>query len=270
MTTNESVQFHMRFVTEKHQELIKTLDELVVALVGEKLEGKKNKGKEALTKANDLKASISKQDSPAWLPSLIQGLNHFQGNSWKQTHLIDHLIKNINQIKSHKWVFENPTDTAFDFDSIYEHYKAESRLPELFNDIVRILEEIQASGELDSLVMIKGLGKVIATLKKNKDGSYFSINGAWEFLITFLQNYMWGELSKIPVLGTAMEALEKTIKETNEEMFKVHANVQTEMENVVETEIKGLKNKSSFKFLAYDKTGAQLSAPKSLSVSESV
>jgi hypothetical protein len=260
----------MRFVTEKHQELIKTLDELVVALVGENIEGKKNKGSLALTKANDLKASISKQDSPQWLPSLIQGLQYFQGTTWKQTHLIDHLIKNIIQIKNHKWVFENPTETAFDFDSIFEHYKSESRLPELFNDIVRILEEIQASGELDSLVMIKGLGKVIATLKKNKDGSYFSLNGAWEFLVTFLQNYMWGELTKLPVLGTAMAALEKTIKETNEEMFKVHSSVQSEMENVVESEIKGLKNKASFQFLAYDKTGIQLSSPKTLSLSESV
>lgn len=260
----------MRFVTEKHQELIKTLDELVVALVGEKIEGKKNKGSEALTKANDLKASISKQDSPPWLPSLIQGLQYFQGNSWKQTHLIDHLIKNLDQIKNHRWVFENPTDTAFNFDSIFEHYKAESRLPELFNDIIKILEEIQASGELDSLVMIKGLGKVIATLKKNKDGSYFSLNSAWEFLVTFLQNYMWGELAKIPVLGSVMVALEKTIKETNEEMFKVHSNVQTEMKSVVESEIKGLKNKASFQFLAYDKTGAQLPSSKKLSLNESV
>jgi len=270
LTTNESVQFHMRFVTEKHQELIKILDELVVSLVGENIENKKKIGQLSLIKANDLKASISQQDSPKWLPSLIAGLQYFQGNTWKQTNLIGHLINNINQIKKHKWVFENPADTAFDFDSIFEHYKAESRLPELFNDIVKILEEIQASGELDSLVMVKGLGQVIATLKKSKDGSYFSLNGAWDFLITFLQNYMWGELAKIPVLGSAMEALEKTIKETNEEMFKVHSNVQAEMKKVVELEIKGLKNKSSFKFLEYDKTGAQLPDSEILSLNESV
>ena len=160
---------------------------------------------------------------------------------------------------------------AFDFDSIFEHYKSESRLPELFDDIIRILEEIQSSGEVDSLTMMTALGKVLATLKQNKDGSYFSINSAWEFLVSFLKNYMWGELSKIPVLGTAMAALEKTIKETNEEMFKVHSSVEAEMSNVVEAEIKGLKNKSSFKFVSYDKSGLKLTdKTERLALDESV
>jgi len=45
----------MRFVTEKHQELIVILDELVIALVGENIENKKDKGKLALVKANNLR-----------------------------------------------------------------------------------------------------------------------------------------------------------------------------------------------------------------------
>ena len=132
-------------------------------------------------------------------------------------------------------------------------------MTELFDEIIKILEEIEASGEVDSLTMITALGKVIATIKKNKAGSYFAINSAWSFLTTFLKNYMWAELSEIPVLGTAMKALEKTIKETNEEMYKVHNQVQEEMARTVEDEVKGLKNKTSFKFLGYDKSGGIIS-----------
>jgi len=259
----------MRFVTEKHQELIKSLELLVTTLVSENIQQKFDKAKLALDKANDLKASVSSKDAPPWLPSLITGLTHFVGKAWKQTNLIEHLIKLINQIREHKWVFESSTETAFDFDSIFEHYKNESRLPELFDEIIRILGEIHTSGDVDSVAMMTSLGKVLATLKQNKNGSYFSLNSAWEFLVTFLQNYMWGELSKIPVLGTALEALEKTIKETNEEMFKVHLSVQNEMSKVVETEIKGLQDKSSFNFVAYNKLGVKLSGNNRLTLDQS-
>jgi len=246
----------MRFVTEKHQELIKALDNLVQSLVSEDLNSKKALAQIAFQKANDLKSAVSSQDCPSWLPSLIDGLNYFNTGEWAQGNLIDHIIRNITPIKGHAWIFEDQSKTAFDFDSIFEHYKSESKLPELFDEIIRILEEIEACGEIDSLAMISALDKVISTIKKNKDGSYFSLNSAWAFLISFLKNYMWGELSKIPILGTALEALEKTIKETNEEMFKVHSQVQKEMARTVEVEVKGLKDKASFKFIGYDKANA--------------
>jgi hypothetical protein len=261
----------MRFVTEKHQELVKALDELVKALVSENLNNKKSLAQTTLQKANELKSSVSTQDCPNWLPSLIQGLNYFIEGGWNQSNLIDHLIKNMASIKGHIWIFENQTETAFNFDSIFEHYKSESKLPELFDEIIRILEEIETSGEIDSIAMITALGKVISTIKKNKDGSYFSLNSAWAFLIAFLKNYMWTELSKIPVLGSALEALEKTINEANEEMFKVHNQVQKEMARTVEAEVKGLKDKTSFKFIGYDKTGATINDNmNSLSLSEKV
>ncbi|MEC8966790.1 MAG: hypothetical protein VX894_15955 [Pseudomonadota bacterium] len=265
MSLNASVQFHMRFVKEKHKELVESLNDLVTHLVGEKIEQKKSKAEIALSKSNDLKASISQQDTPDWLPALTNALHHFKTGTWNQSHLINHLINNQKIIKEHVWVFDNPSQQAFDFDAIFEHYKSESRLSDLFGEIISILEQIQSSGEVDSVSMMSALGKVIATLKQNKDGSYFSINSAWSFLISFLKNYMWAELSKIPVLGTAMEALEKTIKETNEEMYKVHNSVQESMKEIVEREVKGLENKSSFAFVSYDKTGLQLqlSAPRS-------
>lgn len=248
----------MRFVAEKHNELIKSLDDLVNVLVTEDIEAKKSTANVSLTKANELKSSISQQDCPAWLPPLIQGLQCFSNDTWRQTNLIAHLIRHIAQIKAHAWVFANPSESAFDFDSIFEHYKSQSRLSELFDEIIKILEQIQDSSEIDSVAMMAALGKVIATLKQNKKGSYFSINSAWSFLVSFLKNYMWAELSKLPVLGSAMEALEKTIQETNEEMFKLHSEIQSEMKNIVETEVKGLQKKTEFQFIGYDKAGVNL------------
>lgn len=103
--------------------------------------------------------------------------------------------------------------------------------------------------------MLSALGKLISTIKRSKDGSYFSLNSSWEFLLSFLRNYLWGELSKLPVLGTALEALEKTIRETNEEMSRLHIQVKDEMTRVVGEEIKVLANRPAFPFVTYDKDG---------------
>lgn len=261
MSTNESLQFFLRLVGEKHQSVINASEALMRELAGEDKNSKKKVAEALLQAAQDLRAIVSNNDVPKWLTHLLNYLPLFIGGKWSAFELLSHLIHIKASLVAHSWVFNESAETAFDFDSIFEHFKKESRLPDLFNQIVQILEEIEASGEVDSVTMLRSLGKVIATIKKSKDGSYFSLNSAWEFLLSFLKNYMWGELSKVPVLGTALEALEKTIKEANEEMFKLHQQVQEEMSRTVEAEVKVLKNKSEFQFVAYDKGGHLLAKP---------
>lgn len=261
MATNESVNLFVRLVLEKHKVLKDSSDQLLRALVTEDPNKKKNEAKVALQAAQDLRGILATQDVPNWLVHTINALNSFVGGSWTSYDLLANYIPARELIDSHQWVFQEDTERPFDFDAIYEHFKKDSRLPELFDSIVKLLEDIQGSGEVDSMAMLKALGKVIATIKRSKDGSYFSLNSAWEFLLSFLKNYMWGELSKIPMLGTALEALEKTIKETNEEMFKLHQQVQEEMNKTVESEMQVLKNKSDFSFITYDRQGHWLTAP---------
>lgn len=79
-------------------------------------------------------------------------------------------------------------------------------------------------------------------------------------MLSFLNNYMWGELSKLPVLGTALEALGKTIAEANQEMSALHKKVREEMEQTVGKDIKQLSSRNSFPFLTYDQDGHTLSS----------
>ncbi len=168
MTSDASVAFHIRFVTEKHNDLKVSLKQLVETLVGEKIDAKTSQAKDTLKRSNDLKASLSKQDYPAWLNPLIEGLNHFIGSRWKQKNLIEHLINNLDSINNHKWVFEKSENISFNFDEIYNHYKSESRLPELFDQIINILEEIRDSGEIDSLLMMNALAKSDFNIEKQQ------------------------------------------------------------------------------------------------------
>lgn len=250
MITNETLEFFTRLVKERHQELISASQSLLISLAGENQEKKLSAAQHTLKIAIDLRAVISNNDIPSWLTDTIYQLQNFT-NTHRTADLIINFVNIKPLIEKHQWIFDQNTDKSFDFDSIFEHFKNESRLPELFEQIIRILEEIESSGEVDSLTMCRALGKLIATIKKSKDGSYFSLISGWEFLLSFLNNYMWGELSNIPVLGPMFEALSQTIKETNDEMFKVHNQVQNEMVRTVTADVKILASKPSFPFITY-------------------
>ena len=267
MATNESFHIFLRLIKEKHQLLVAASDLLLRSLVGEDPGNKKKVANAALRAANDLRGLLSKKDVPSWLNNAINFLTAFINDQSSTFDLLSNYIPTKSAIESHNWTFQANDEAAFDFDSIFEHFKKDSRLPELFDSIVKILEDIQESGDVDSVTMLRSLGKVIVTIKRSRDGSYFSVNSAWEFLLNFLKNYMWEELSKVPVLGAALEALEKTIKETNEEMFKLHQQVQDEMNKVVEREICVLKNKSEFPFIAYDRKGHLRPSPNGSALS---
>jgi hypothetical protein len=215
--------------------------------------------------AAELRTSLPDSDAPAWLNTLIRYLDKYIRSEWNASDFITHFLKIKLELDNHVWVVN---EDSLDFDSIFTQYKQESRLPELFDEIVKILSEIQASGAVDSSYILRTLEKVISTIKKSKEGSYFSLNSAWQFLLTFLNNYLWGELEKVPMLGSAFEALRKTIEETDEEMFKMHVAVSNEMTRVVKSELGSMNEAPKFPFISYERTGKLVSSdPPNLHIS---
>lgn len=267
MSTNDTLQLLIRLIAERHSQLNSALVSLFRVLAGEDAASKLAHAQGALRAANDLKVCLSNKDIPSWLVNAIQSLTSYTNKHWSSYQLLENLILIKREIENHRWIFQEGDDATLNFDSIYEHFKKESRLPELFDEIVKILESIKESGEVDSVTMLRALGKVTATIQRGRDGSYFCISSAWDFLLSFLKNYMWGELTKLPGLGTALEALRKAIEETNDEMYKLHQSIDNEMRRTVESEVKALKDKSSFAFIGYDKGGYLLPPATSQNIS---
>ena len=258
MNDNESLNFFLRAIKEKHRAMQQQADSLLKEMAGENLDRKKAHAAETNTRALDLKSLLSTKDVPGWLDYSINTLTPFSNGSLPQSDFLTNMISWKWELDRHNWIFDNTTPLAIDFDSIYDRYRSESRLPELFDEVVRILEEIEASGEVDSVTMINALRKVIATITKCKDGSYFSINAAWDFLWTFVKNYLWNELAAIPGLGTAAAALKTAMESINDEMFSLHTKINGAINSTVGAEIKKLEGKSSTPFLTYDKDGYTL------------
>lgn len=252
---NSSAEFHLRLVKEKQTRVNQKLENFVSVMVRENLDQKYICAKSLLEASKELKGIIAVEDQPSWLNGLTTLLERFVEKNLKQEQTIDWIMKSRHKIVTYQWNFESSSGKAFDFDSIFEQYKKESRLPDLFDEIITILENIKASGEVKTIAMFNGLSKVIATLKQSKNGSYFSMNAAWSFLINFVKNFMWAELSNVPGLSSLITALKETLGEMDKEMTKLHIDLEKEIDNQVSAEIKGFHCSGSFSALSYGSTG---------------
>lgn len=255
MSTNDSLQFFLRLLKQKHNAVQIGINKFLGELVGNDPKAKKQAAETLIKTANELRAILSKNDIPQWLPSIIAHLSNYASGSSAPQDLVRGFLPLKAAIEEHVWSFEQSSEASFDFDSIFEHYKKESSLPQLFDEIVTLLEEIQNSGAVDSVMMLRALGKLIATIKRSKDGSYFSMNSAWDFLLNFINNYLFAELSKIPVLGTVLEALEKTIRQADAEMCSLHTNLRNELIRVAGEDVQAFSRNASFPFLTYNESG---------------
>lgn len=132
MTANDSFQLFLRLIKQKHQVLKETANSLLRVLAGEDPNAKKNAASSMLQAANDLRAVLSNSDIPPWLSDAINQLPAFVDGRWNSYDLLSNFIPQKAALDTHRWVFEENAEAAFDFDSIFEHFKNESRLPELF------------------------------------------------------------------------------------------------------------------------------------------
>lgn len=255
MSDDDSVQLFIRLVNQRHQVVKEHANALFRVLASEAAEAKKDAAQNLLKSANALQEILAAKDVPQWLKELSTQTSEYVTGRWTSYDLLANFVSTKLEAENHSWSFSENGLAALDFDSIFEHHKKNGKLPKLLDELIRLLEQVSESGEVDSRALARALAKVIATLRRSKDGSYFSINSAWDFFLSFANNYLWGELAKIPVLGSVMEALKKTIKELNEEMFRLHVDVSGELQRISGEEIDALKKKTNFPFVAYDRKG---------------
>jgi hypothetical protein len=158
-------------------------------------------------------------------------------------------------IEAHKWFTNQSTvHTSFDFDEIYERYRIESKLPELFSILIDLLEQMIDSGEIDSIKVATSLKQLISLLKQNKSGSYFSTMASWEFLKSFIKNTSWSVIDSIPVLKQLKKGFEDTLVEFDMELEQVHKQVATEMKETYNTTVETLVYKSQSSNLLENKS----------------
>ncbi len=231
---SSSIETFNNFVIERFGDFKNSLAAFIAALAQDDKQQKIDKAKIALDAANSLRLAFAQKDHPAWLNSLATSLQNYVTSNGHPSHgndLIRAIGLHFGAVEDHKWAFEFSDDKGFDFDGVFRKYESESQIPKLFDKIVELLEKIIQCEDLDSRKIIQTLEAIIATLKKNRDGSYFGMMGSWNFVSTYLHNLAWNVFLEIPVLKIFVKPLRDTLDDMNKEMEKLHENMQTELHN---------------------------------------
>lgn len=247
MPQNESVQFFLRFVQERHELVKNRINETLQALSSDNHDVKVKASQALLEACEDLSNGLSNEDRPMWLSLLIRdtewylGKHKVEGNNFK---ILNKILDHRNKALSHAWSFDkHPSDFDFNFDELYERFRKDSKLPNLFDALIETLQKMISSGDIDSITAIKGLEQLMELIKQNKSGSYFSIMSSWEFIASFTKNLIWQELGNIPGIKQMKSAFEKTAHEMDIELDELHKSIAKEMKEKYKTTVHSLTYK---------------------------
>jgi hypothetical protein len=227
---SSSEEVFLRLIHERYDDFKHRLSELMRALCMNDSPAKTERAKAALDAATSLEAALATQDRPNWLQPFTFALQHYNPADLNRAFTLIETIGNHRAaVTNHKWAFDVSDDKGFDFDAVFKKYEAESRIPELFDKLVELLEHIVQCKDLDSRMVVQTLESIIATLKKNRNGSFFGVVGTWDFVGTYLKKIAWNAFEKIPVLNVLVKSLRETLDDLNKEMEKVHERIRIEL-----------------------------------------
>lgn len=202
-----------RFIIEKHTRVQQLLEQLLVQFIFDAKVEKVNAANQLLGALATLRNNLASKDVPSWLGQLEKSLTHFKDSPDTlefRTGLLERLTACRPLIASHQWNFSEGADpSVIDFDSISKDAKSESRIPEIFDSLIKLLQECLDSNELDSVKARAAIERLLATLRAKESRTLFGMITTSRFTQQFIRNWLIGELKKLPIAGGAVEAFLK-------------------------------------------------------------
>lgn len=253
MSSNVAVDFVLNLIQERHGRVVATCNNLLEMMGGHDASGKDEHANAVIVALRDLSSMLHQAAIPPWIARLDGALAKFLSREITPGVFLLQFIKLKAAVDGHQWNFLSPDSATpvFDFDAIFEQYKIEGRIGELFDEVISALERMHAGGHIDSRSTLEALERVIATLKRGKTGSYFALDGAWRFFMNFMENYLWAQLESIPVIAPAVKALRATILTTNESLHKVRHDVKLAIQTEAEKEAAAFRERSGLTVITY-------------------
>ncbi|MEZ7890168.1 MAG: hypothetical protein QMC67_00325 [Candidatus Wallbacteria bacterium] len=184
---------------------------------------------------NSLKAVrelLAISDVPIWLSSFISVSERYkQTNNINTFRDLERITINLsNQLQNHNWGLSFSVESSVDFEQIYNEYSKQSKIDELFEQIISILQKIITDELIDSKKLEDSLNNLIKIIIKNKGKSCYSDETIIHFIVMFLKNIASEFISQISIIGPIITAIKNTLFELAQEIQNVKENVCKKIE----------------------------------------
>lgn len=247
MGINKTVAVTTRLIREKHTDLIKLFNKLEKIISLDDKEAKIILVKSVLDNAHLLADNLASSDTPDWLHNLIHECQKLVNNQ-NNTNVRAEFLKKMYLIKpmllTHSWDFTRPEGEVFpNVDNIFEQCKKESDIEELFNELVKSLEEIIASDLIDSRKMLQDIERLIDIINGSKKASYLMMFSNWELFKRLCKNISWEYLDSDSIIGPLFRGFRKTANQVNIKFGELDKSFQEQTQEKLEID---------FQYLIYD------------------
>jgi hypothetical protein len=244
MSSESSEGPFRRFIIEKHSRVQQSLQQLLVQLVFDAKAEKLSAANQLSSALATLRNNLSAKDRPSWIDQLEKALGNFKDSPDSVEHrtgLLNRLTTCQPLIASHQWSFSDGEDSpVIDFDSISREARSESRIPEIFDSLIKLLEECLSSDELDSVKARAAIERLLATLRAKESRTFFGMVTTSRFTQQFIRNWLIGELKKLPIAGSVVEAFLKAADDLAEEDALLLQSVNDRTRQLAQTEFEKL------------------------------
>ena len=234
-------EFYVPLLTQRFREARTKVELMLQALFSERAGNERiatiQGARESLEALRDV---LPSEEYPAWLAGIIQNCDLMARKPGGSDNIRAAILITTElwpAMKTHTWRLDEEHGVAFDFDAIFTRYRDENRVPELFDRLIAALEEIIESGAIDSLKARKELDRLVATLRKSKNGSYLATRSAWDFMISWMQNTGWKLFDEIPVLRAFVAGLRETINDGNEAIERTNEQMHIALSQEVQVDM---------------------------------
>ena len=146
------------------------------------------------------------------------------------------LLKTIISVysKAQRQTWDYISDNrAVDLERIYQEFVSQSRLPELYENLIELLQRIIDSNQIDSVDLLSRLEFLVETLKANRKSSAWTQVLSWKFGRLLLKNLVMEGLKKAPGMDVVVVAVEKAMSDLDDATGTVEQNVIEKLDAIV-------------------------------------
>lgn len=228
----ESLRLYINKLNAIKAELVDCLARVPVVLTSDNHDKKISTVEAVKEPLGQLIGLFSESDLPIWVTELNKltesALKDF---ATKQNYIsLLHQTEQILQVvRAHSFDRDFRGAEGLDFDFLFETYRRENKLDELFKELLSLLSKISKSEDVDQEEILAELERAISTIEKNRRGSYFSLKFIWRFFAVFFKNTLAEYLAAIPAIGPLLKSLVDTIKQIDESFVEVDVKAHTEI-----------------------------------------